>query len=328
MIHHWLSVIHSLTGSNSFNEKDSLNEKGSQKDLDDLKLLPQVILVGTHRNSVHQEPITRDQIIKETFDKIYSSLENKPYAHHLHPNYFALDFKEMSFDEPKLIKELRMLIQTMIDQQKLAGFDIPIPWQEFRQIIERLKQRNIYFADFNQLHEVISSKIDGLSSFESFNSVLNFYHNNGLIFCIDHIGTFPSLTNQMNESGIIILDPCWFINCAYKLCKSIKYPIKEDMEAAHCGILNEQILNYVWSECIEQKLLLLGCLEKLDLICELKPYVSLEEAPDVAATTLISKTYFFPWISQMIPENDNYLDAIQDSALKIAIEFETLPVVS
>ena len=233
LIHQWLTVIHSSVGRYP-TPSDQLDK---EEDCEyQTTLQPQVILVGTHRNSVHVEPITRDQIIKETFDKIYSSLEGKTYKNHLNTDYIAIDCDEMSYDEPILLQELRANIEKLVIKERLVNFNIPAPWMEFQQIIEKLKQRGIYFADINQLHEFACSRIDAFQSYDALNAALHFYHNQGKIYCLDHI-TYFSLFDSHNpyDCGVIILDPNWFLQCVYKLCSFVE-SIGDDDNAQY-GIL-------------------------------------------------------------------------------------------
>jgi hypothetical protein len=196
-----------------------------------------------------------------------TSLAGKTYKNHLNPNYLALDCSEMSFDEPLLLKELRSNVEKIVQKERLINFEIPAPWMEFEQIIEKLKQRGIFFADINQLHEVACSRIDAFQSYDALNAALHFYHNQGKIFCLDHIGYFSLFDSQsVYDCGIIILDPNWFLQCVYKLCTFVK--TASDDDNAQYGILSEKLINQIWSDCAEQKFILLGCLEKLDIICE------------------------------------------------------------
>lgn len=217
-IHLWVSLIHTtIAGYPTPNENsEDSNEEERQEDY---AVQPQILLVGTHRNAVHGEPITRNQIVKEIFDKIYGSFENKSYSNHLHKNYIALDSKEMSFDEPNLILNFRMLIENLIVEEKVTGFNIPLPWLQLEHILEKLKQRGIYFVDINQLHEVVSSQVECFHSYDNLNAALHFFHNQSKIFYLDCVSQFCNSERPNSyELGIIILNPNWFINCIYQLC--------------------------------------------------------------------------------------------------------------
>ena len=116
-------------------------------------------------------------------------------------------------------------------------------------------------------------------------------------------------------------------------------------------IFSENIINEIWSDFVEQKFILLGCLEKLDIICkhlfemqfqwndfqiirnavELRPYIQVEDGPDVTANTTVPKLYFFPWITRAVSDNEAVNpqtgDTFQDSSFQLVIDFNHLPVV-
>nr|XP_027202434.1 uncharacterized protein LOC113796366 [Dermatophagoides pteronyssinus] len=300
---------------NDENSTQTQNNSGGRESKTFELLQPQILLVGTHRNSIHAEPITRNQIVKEIFDKIRSSFADKSYSGHLFEKHIALDCKEMSFDEPELIENLRHLIETLIFDEKKAGFSIPLCWIQLEQILEKFKQRGIYFVDVYQLHEVVSSQIDMFQSYENLNSALYFYHNQGKIFyldCINNQNAFASANDRHGsyELGIIILDPNWFIRCIYDLC-SYLCSMKnngagdDDDDNLFLGIISENAINNAWSNIIDQKFILLGCLENLDLICEINPYLPMEDVPDISATATVPKLYFFPWITKPLINNND-----------------------
>ncbi|CAG2111587.1 unnamed protein product, partial [Medioppia subpectinata] len=130
------------------------------------------------------------------------------------------------------------------------------------------------------------------------------------------------------DCGVIILDPNWFLQCVYKLCSFVK-EVPDDDNAQY-GLLSENLINKVWEEYTEQKFILLGCLEKLDIIFELRPYIQIEDAPDVTANTSVPKLYFFPWITKAVPDTDppnaQTSDSFQDSSFQLVIDFNHLPV--
>lgn len=258
------------------------------------------------------------------------NLSDKPYKIHLHPQCLALDTSEMSLDEPKLLTDLRQLIHETLTAQKLIGFDIPVLWIEFSHIIDRLRQRNIFFADINQIHEVARSRISEIDSYEKLIAVLHFYHNQGKIFCLDYNAMFSYDAQSCNETGIIVLDPIWFVNQVYKLATAVKNTHDDGFNSPQNGILKEEIVKQMLSDCNEQELVLLGCLEKLDILCELRPYIPIEDPPDVAVSAMLPKIYFFPWVAQCTPETEqcsNETETSSDTSLQLAIDFNgVLPV--
>ena len=66
------------------------------------------------------------------------------------------------------------------------------------------------------------------------------------------------------------------------------------------------------------------------LLGELSPYIQLEDAPDVAATSIMPKLYFFHWISKPFAEHESHLpnESFGDSTFQFVIAFNLLPLVS
>ena len=238
LLHLWITLIHtSIATFPTPNDTEETNDDGGNDDgknrvntgRNNFDVQPQVLLVGTHRNSLHTEPITRNQIVTEIFEKIFASFADKPYSNHLYKNYIALDCKEMSFDEPSLLQSLKKLVEKMIVEEKVTGFNVPLSWIELGHILEKLRQRAIYFVDTHQLHEVVSSQVpDSFQSYDNLISALRFYHNQAKIFFFDCVGqmslnmsTNSNSNERSNELGIIILDPNWFVNCVYLLCSYV-----------------------------------------------------------------------------------------------------------
>lgn len=371
-MHLWLSSLHATiavfptpneslemepeTGNNNGEADGETREDNIEPTRMTNNVQPQVVLVGTHRNAVHGEPIVRNQLIKEKFEKIFASFEGKPYASHLYRgDYIALDARDLSFDEPDLSNNLRRLVSELVVSEKVTGFNIPLPWLQLGQILEKLRQRDIYIVDINQLHEVASTQIDCFQAYDNLTAALRFYHNQARIFYLDCIGQHAnegryssfrgddgsenghdhqqSALGVSYELGVIILDPSWFMAAIYQLCQHIflktrqnnpadghnragatstrTSSLNEDEDGAGAGggnvanddddhlaagLISETIINQAWASCMDEKFILLGCLENLDIICELSPYIQLEDAPDVGATAMMPKLYFFPWI--------------------------------
>lgn len=359
VINFWLSVIYSHVGNPSvsfFKEKDSkstetdenLASNSSSRNCDSPQTpnsflttnakitTPRVIIVGTHRNSLHSEPLTRNQMIEETFEKIRKNLQTKPYGRLVHPEFFAVDCKQMSFDELRILDKLRLLIDNEFMKQNLVNNCVPFAWLEFEQLISKLTKRGINFIDYMQLGELIKTQIEDENCFtaNNFNSnlqmLINFYHLQGKIF------SFNTAYQSYSNETLIVLDPIWFINCFYKICDFVLKVNKENENMLVSGVLREELLNNVWSEQLDQKLILVGCLEKLDLICELRSCYGLDDQTDAFQNQYQNQTkcYIFPWITQILPEtimNNNqtglFYEVNSSNSLKLHVMFNVyLPI--
>lgn len=294
------------------------------------------------RNILHSEPITRNQLIEEAFEKIRKNLQSKPYGRLVHPEYFALDCKQMSFDELRILDKIRLLIDNEFVNQNLVNNCIPFAWLEFEQLVTKLTKRGINFIDYMQLGELIKTQIEDETYFSSVNfnanlqMLINFYHFQGKLF------SFNTAYQGYSNETLIVLDSIWFMNCFYKICDFVLNVNKQNENLLVSGVLKEELLNNVWSEQLDQKLILVGCLEKLDLICELRPCLSIDDPVDSFNNNQLqnqiqtqlqnqTKSYIFPWITQIQPESINQTGLLYDinttNSLKLHIMFNVyLPI--
>ncbi|KAI1290090.1 Protein maternal effect lethal 26 [Halotydeus destructor] len=313
LIHNWLSTLDSIVGKHHYVGDDSEDEEQQ------FSSYPKVLIVGTHRNSVHLEPITRDQIINDAIDKIELSIKDKPYRHLVHSKIFAIDCCQMSHDEPTLLSQLRVCIDQVVQEQHLADYEIPLSWISFDFIIKKLLSRNIYFVDIGQLFEVTRSHFDVYSNYEMFRSMIHFQEVRGKVLTLgQNLLNMP----QFSSDEIVILDPVWFAKQINLLCNSVRTFDETDNLSCKQGMLKDEILAQLWSQCVENKDILLECLEKLDIVCELRPYMGSDEAPDVAASAMVSKLYFVPWIASSLPDNYGYAANMVGDCLRIAVDFK------
>lgn len=327
--------LYRLNNDDDPNKIDSSNgplNSNGQVSSETLLKHPQVLLVATHRNSVHEEPLTRDATVEDIFTRIKNSLSDKPYAQLLHPQFFALDTNKLSFDEPKKFFELRLAVDRAVQQQQLASAAVPIGWLRLQRLVERLAARGVHFVAQTQLSELLSAQLETeepLLNDAGLQAALQFLHSQGKLLCFGAAGVGgPLLTltgnsnnlesvpfdwnldrqrnwpnpghsrpnhrngNMMQDvrmvsynDSLLVLQPNWLLNCFYRLCSFVLRIKQGNEEALISGVLREELLNKVWADRLEQKNILVGCLERLDLLCELRPCVGLEDPPDVASST-------------------------------------------
>ncbi|XP_053201018.1 uncharacterized protein LOC128386079 [Panonychus citri] len=151
---------------------------------------------------------------------------------------------------------------------------------------------------------------------ETLQAILHFYHLSGRLFL------FKSTYSNPSEM-LIVLDPVWFVNCFYQLCQVASItPCDPNDSGRITGILTDQVITESWKEFIEHKTVLLGCLEKLDIICELGSGFDLEEVNDMASLRVHPKVYLFPWIAQVNRDSDFLVTDQQAIALELLNSFK------
>lgn len=349
--HVWLGALHvQLSDVCSFDPQQPLQ--------------PKVILVASHRNSLHKQPLARDAALRELFEKVRQSVSGRPYESLLSPNYFALDLKKMSFDEPQRLTELRTAIdQTSLEQRLLSSY-VPISWLRLQRCLERLAGRGVHFVARSQLLQLLSSQFEPqqmlLNSTCSLHTALAFMQSNGKLLgfgpevgsglvsdtsgplwsqgndcacyacsnCAQYGSNCPATTaahfngtngshstysNTRNRSlngfdctcennyyhkcsdqvanpcldstdWMLVLQPHWLLGCCYRLCAFVLRLRSEHRDALVSGVLREQLLDRCWADRFEQKHVLVGCLERLDLLCELRPYIGSDETPEITSS--------------------------------------------
>uniref|UniRef100_T1K6Y7 Death domain-containing protein n=1 Tax=Tetranychus urticae TaxID=32264 RepID=T1K6Y7_TETUR len=317
LIHHWLSLIYSHVSNHVF--IDDFRSTEELEDDEDAISNPKVIIIGTHGDSLSdqstnlgEEEDGQNKLTPvEVFNRIEESLAGKVYRSIVHLKYFPIDCSSISDSQ---INEIRSAVDEIVLQQKLIDHDIPYSWIQFEQIIERLVRKGIHFVDINQIYELTKVHISDVKSMDVLQAILQFYHLSGRLYL------FKSSYSTSNDM-LIVLDPVWFANCFYQLCQ-----VASSYDSVDCGrlsgILTDDTITEAWKEYLEHKTVLLGCLEKLDIICELNCGLDLDEPPDLTSLRLQPKVYLFPWIAQATRESDSLFTDPNAIALELINQFK------
>ncbi|KFM62745.1 hypothetical protein X975_26574, partial [Stegodyphus mimosarum] len=175
-----------------------------------------------------------------------------------------------------MITDLRKKIQELALQLPHVGIEIPLKWMLFDQAIDRLIEREVYFADINKLSEV--ARLENIDSDEEFYSMVHFFHHQGKIW---HLRSEWLQGNDEDGCGIVILKPQWFINYIYQLMNIDTHQLlKESFEENECnetdGTFPARNFEKVWPNAFHHTTILLDILDSTDVICE----VIAEDAED------------------------------------------------
>ncbi|GIX83228.1 NHR domain-containing protein, partial [Caerostris darwini] len=251
-------------------------------------LFPPVLIVG-----IQEDSTTCDSAVEHQFNKIKESIQDKVYYHLVHPTFYYVGNPETLAVDSMLV-ELRVKIQELALQLPHFGNEIPLKWMLFEQAVDRLIEREVYFADINKLSEV--ARLENIESDEEFYSMIHFYHHQGKIW---HMGS-EQLQGVDDISGIVILKPQWFINYAYQFLNSDSK--LSSMENSSGNSSNNEVmipknLGNIWPNALHHTNVLLDVLNSLDVICEM-PY-EINEENEVSE----QPKYMIPWLSE--PKLDN-----------------------
>lgn len=88
--------------------------------------------------------------VEHQFNKIKESIQDKIYYHLVYPTFYYVGSPE-TVAVDSMISELRNKIQELSIQLPHVGTEIPLKWMLFEQGVERLIEREVYFADTDKV---------------------------------------------------------------------------------------------------------------------------------------------------------------------------------
>ncbi|XP_053395544.1 uncharacterized protein LOC123523775 [Mercenaria mercenaria] len=238
---------------------------------------PPVLIVGTHKDCLHSETDLISKAVEEKFSQIQEFLIGKPYVQHLVTPFFAID----NTLEGTELGDLRKEIEDISCQEPYIGERMPIRWIRFEQEINTLKTQGTHYASYDQVTEVAGHL--GVSDYREVMTMLEFYHDLGTIV---YYGSGKSAIDNLLRNTVI-LDPQWLVDMFKHVISSTwrpedKWNLIRDKwtRLVEFGVLEETLLETLWHEALDQKMLLLGLLEKFDLVCQRLPSVAESQAAD------------------------------------------------
>ncbi|XP_064624651.1 uncharacterized protein LOC135486079 [Lineus longissimus] len=276
MLHFWIHLIYLHT---SHNTKDSIDNTG---------LSPPIFIVGTHRHGLHQEDSMQLKMAEMKFKAITDSLWGKPYQKHIVPTFYAVE-NSIDQGEDVQVANLRQHIQEVAHHESYMGEQIPVRWLNFESAVSDLVQDGTSFASIDQMSVV--AKHEGITSDEELRTMLEFYHDLGVII---YFGRKGQLDNTLCNT--VILNPQWLVDrfrevITFHGADQSRGPVSEFWQRLDaCGIMDEQVINRICRDIPDQKPSLLGLMEKFDLLCDRLPPRNISQ---LEAENLV-KSYYVP----------------------------------
>ncbi|GFT80972.1 protein neuralized [Nephila pilipes] len=293
LLHLWLEMIYVSLA----HPKEEQKNQEQDNMIPDLicTLFPPVLIVG-----IQEDSTTFDAAVEHQFNKIKESIQDKIYYHLVHPTFYYVGNPETTAVD-SMIVELRGKIQELALQLPHFGTELPLKWMLFEQAVDRLIEREVYFADINKLAEV--ARLENIESDEEFYSMVHFYHHQGKIW---HLGSEQFMgTDDIN--GIVILKPQWFINYAYQLLNPDAYlSLKGDSTeiSSNTDVIISKNFENIWPNTFHHTNILLDILNCLDVVCEIpEELTEVEEEPDLSK-------YLIPWLMEPKIENNSNFEGL------------------
>ncbi|XP_072021658.1 uncharacterized protein [Amphiura filiformis] len=265
--------------SSQHGEDTSQNREGrgavrKQKDASSYKT-PPIVIIGTHRNHSRKH-VTPEQQVREEAEKkheISSAIKGKPYERHVIPKIYSIENnpKNRTKDDEKMIHFLRTDLTEIALQEPYMGERIPVRWLQFESVLLEQAAKKTHYITFEEARNQAAKH--GITDNTEFVTVLQFMHDLGTIIYFgsnDEKGE-PSLKD------LVILNPQWLIDI-FKTIITVK-PVEKQWSTycdrwrllADKGILQDSLINHIWSKHLHLKDELLAIMEKFDLICPQYP---------------------------------------------------------
>lgn len=257
-IDYWMKSVHVHAAENTKNSVTNTT------------LSPPIFIVGTHRNSLNEDLEIQKQIVEKKFGQLHQFLVGKPYYKHIVKPFFAVE-NCLNEGEDIQICHLREQIQKSALQELYMGEQIPTRWLQFEQVITQLVENSNNYACVDQIIDLAFDL--GIEDHDEVQTMLEFYHDLGLI--VYYGGGSITVDNILQN--LVILSPQWLVDM-FKRIITARQPadlkntlIDKWQQLEKYGILDDHLVNYLWADDLDQKIALLGLLEKFDLICKRIP---------------------------------------------------------
>lgn len=282
-IDYWMKSIHVHAAENTKNS------------ITNTTLSPPIFIVGTHRNSLNDDVEIQKEMVEKKFDQLHQFLVGKPYYKHIVKPFFAVE-NCLNEGEDIQVCHLREQIQKSALQEPYMGEQIPTRWIQFEHIITQLVENANNYACVDQITDLASDL--GIEDQDEVQTMLEFYHDLGLI--VYYGGGSGTVDNILRN--LVILSPQWLVDMFRRIITAWQ-PVDEKnslidkwQQLEKSGILDDELVNYLWADDVDQKMALLGLLEKFDLICKRIP--SKVENSSVAS-------YYVPGRFHLLRNNKN-----------------------
>ncbi|KAK2167674.1 hypothetical protein LSH36_25g02050, partial [Paralvinella palmiformis] len=245
--------------------------QNTRDSVDNTTLSPPIFIVGTHRGGLSDNPVLQEKLAEQKFDRIRQHLMGKPYERHIVPVFYAVE-NNITEGEDEQVLQLRRHIE--------------------------------------EIHEV--AKEAGIVSDCEFETLLGFYHDLGVIIYYGMSGVLDVVLQNT-----VILKPQWIIDMFKRIITAkvlkLQWQSIADLweKLITHGILEESLLDVVWSDTITQKPALLGLLEKFDLIAEHRPHKVVNGK--MSDRLMLSRSFYIPCRLQRSTECPDIFTAINHS---------------
>ncbi len=212
--------------------------------------LPSVLLVGTHKDVLHDECSVQDKLAKDYFSELQSLLLNKAHFQQVHSQFIAVDSRN---GDPENYSKLRLLISELVEQHCNQSRLRPIRWLRLEKKLHELKTDKS-LPDLDQHLVSYNRAMEYARQF-------HIHTHDDLKFFLEYHHLTADITYCSGEGlwNYIVPHPQWLIDVLRALITLEQfYPktqkcIQEMRKLQNEGILktNGSLLNEVWKHFLQ-----------------------------------------------------------------------------
>ena len=207
--------------------------------------LPNIVLVGTHKDLLHESSIEQDRMAQEYFLELQSLFLKKAHFQQVHSKFIAVDSKG---GDPENYAKLRSLVSDLVEKHCKISRPRPVRWLRLEKKLHELK--NYWFLSDLEQHLIgferlrRYAKLFQIESEQDLKMFLDFHHLTGdITYC-----------SEKDVMQYVIPHPQWLVNVLRALITLEQfYPeslkcLQEKNQLQREGILDIKgsLLNEIW----------------------------------------------------------------------------------
>ena len=264
---------------------------------------PVIIVVGTRKDK-----ITNPDVVKEKWVHLSEAFSKKPYASWI-STYVVVN---LTTRDDEGVEDIRVIVDEMT--RRHFAVDVPFRWMKFDKAMDTVRRQNVFYATLDDVARIAADEC-GVTDKTEVTSMLTYYHDQGLLL---HYRRCVQL------GDIIVTKPQWLIGAIKRLLE-IHLPIQgsagsgngsgdssntgnagdtgpfqDSWQRLHAeGVLEESLIDHVWSDYARNKLLLLAIAEQMDLV-----------APRLQRDGTTPTAYYMPAMLHIKPDHEEFCESL------------------
>lgn len=259
---------------------------------------PLMIIVGTHKDKLGRDRQEVEKKVKSKFAALKRALSGTPYHKYVTYPFFAIDLAMGAVSEDPVLEDLRVHIEELVRTR--FGRDIPLRWLKFDKIMDACRRQGRFYMSIDEVSQMAKEECS-VDDHGEFNEMLQLYHQHGAIM---------HRPNCAQLATVVLTKPQWLIGALKRLIH-IQFPTEEDQEAAPFhdswqrlqaeGVLEDQLIDYVWTDYAQHKSVLIDLMQKMDLLC-----------PRLLADPVANQdvSYYMPSLLQIKPNHEEFCESL------------------